>query len=109
MYGYGKNQFSWMEGSKRISGSNLSEVLSILDEAYWILEQDDEVLKEADKIKSLDPAKAKELIYQALFKIEEWKDAGLSKIDSAASDLEYEIAKVGSLKIDVHVTPEIGY
>jgi hypothetical protein len=103
------DKYSWMEDTKRILIHDINRVRDILDEAYFLLEEDPEILKNADKVKNFNPKECQDKIFKAIELIEtEWSDKGLSRIDMAASDIEYAIKQISSLKIDVNLTPENG-
>lgn len=104
-----KNQYSWMQDTKRISIYQIKEVLNLLDEAYFLLETDEEILKEAGKPKVMDLKASQNKVWEAIRLIEEeWEDKALSRIDLAASDIEHAIKKIEGLKIDVELTPKNG-
>jgi hypothetical protein len=106
---FGNERYSWMEDTKRISIHEIKRVLNILDEAYFLLEEDPEILKNADREKNFNPKECQNKIFEALQLMEsEWDDKGLSRIDMASSDIEYAIKQISSLKIDVNLTPEKG-
>jgi hypothetical protein len=105
----GNEQYSWMEDTKRISIYDIKQVLRILDEAYFLLEEDPEILANGGRVKNFNPKECQNKIYEAIERMEtEWADKGLSRIDMAASDLEYAVKQISSLKIDVNLTPENG-
>ncbi len=103
------DHYKWIKDSRRIASYQIQNVVSILDEAYWLLEQNEETLKNADRKNVFNPKEAQNKLFEAISKIEnEWDDLALAKIDYAASDIEGAIKKINSLRIDVNLTPENG-
>ena len=104
-----REALSWMEDTKRINHYQIKQVLDILNEAYWLLEDDEEALKDAERPLKLDHKEAKEKIYEAMNQMEsEWQDLAMSKLDYVASDIQWQVEKIGSLKMDVSLTPSNG-
>jgi hypothetical protein len=102
---WGSNRnYAWMEDTIRLPTYQIKQVLNKLDEAFWALEEDAETLKEADRPLEKDLNKAKSLIVEALELMEnKWEDKGLSRIDMAATDIEYAIKQIGDLQLKFYL------
>lgn len=88
--------------SVRVSTHKLREVLNALDDVYFALETDPEILKEAGRIKSDNPCEdAKEAVYKVINLIETMPDHGLEKMDDLLFDLHDAVDRVKGVKFEV--------
>lgn len=54
---WGADKADWMSGTKRVYNHSLKEVMNKLDDAFFALETDAEILKDADRPLVNDPKK----------------------------------------------------
>jgi hypothetical protein len=93
----------YLEGTKRVNNYDLRKILHDLDEAFWLLEVDPQVLKDAERPMINDPDGAKDLIQAAIVKLEELDDTCLERIDYLVSDLNDAARSIKKLKLEVYV------
>ena len=96
----------FFEGTKRVYEYEIKDVLSSLDEAYWLLESDPQTLKDADKPLINDPEKAQAKVFEALDKLENLRDFGMSKMDHLVWEMKDGVNHIKTLRIDVDVRSE---
>lgn len=101
-------KLAWMENTKRIDNCQITHVLSVLDDAYFAIETDQETLKDADRPLINDSKIAQEHIIKAMEILQDLEDKGLSRLDEIATDIPHEVSKIGKLKMEVYLEKDRG-
>lgn len=96
-----QNTPEW-EGTKRVRVSDIQTIMKQLDDAYFALADQDELI-DTERPLLMDMAKAKEIILSIIKNVETMEDVGIARLDEVATDIQYAVAEIKKLKITVDV------
>ena len=90
----------------RIYPHDIKNIMSLLDDAYFAIEKDLSVLKDADRPFINDPIKAQDIIHKANSILSELKDEGITEFDTLLYRLNEGVQKIRGLKVEYSVTTD---
>lgn len=84
-------------GTIRVSENFIKEILHLIDEAYFALESDVQVLFDAERPLINDPKKAQDALIKLSDLVSNVKDLGLSEFDEKLGELSHAINKLDNI------------